>query len=888
MALRELDYQQKVLKRLDEYLQVLAHQKASTEAVVAALQLAARQTHNPALLQHAPDFASLTWNELRAAGKLPASRMQVDYSPRTDGTGQTVPNVVFKVPTGGGKTFLAVAALPRIFNQWLGRNTGFVLWVVPNEAIYTQTLRQLRDRQHPFRQMLDVMSGNRVQIMEKDTPLSAADVDSKLCIMLLMLQASNRQNQSTLKMFRDRGDVHGFAPPEGDQQAHARALAATPNLNVYDMADGAYHWPVVKDSLGNALRTIRPVVVLDEGQKATSELAYSTLYGFNPCFVLELTATPKDVAARGGKNPLVARPANVLVEVYGKDLDNAGMIKMPMNVTPLSGTDWRDTLAAALEKLHTLAQQAVSLQSNTGRYIRPILLVQVERTGAEQRDGQHIHALDAKEWLMNVGGLDEAEIAIKTAETNDLKEPENQNLLSPLNRVRAIITKQALQEGWDCPFAYVLCALAASQNMSAMTQLIGRILRQPHAEKTGIAALDESYVFTHHAKSGEVAEAIKKQLEQDGMGDLVQEIRLPDSSGGNSGDGGRNARLIQRRPAFAHTEIYLPMVLHVADDGVRELDYENDILLALDWRGLDVATLVQEIPDNLQVAEQQMQRIVLTDDVEKPVVAELVGAVAESTAFDTVHAVRMISDIMAHPWWAFVLVEEFVNGLRQRGFSDEKLGRSAGILIARLRQWLAKQRNGMAENLFKEKVRRGVIQFRLRTDRHNWKMPLAEVTFEPKGAAQLANDNGVPVEKSLFSPLYVNEFNREESQVAVYLDGEKALQWWHRNAARSHYAIQGWRKERIYPDFVFAVQNSNDARSPLHRLVVLEMKGDHLAGSDDTQYKAEVLQFLSEHYLTHATESVGTLELVDHNQTVVQCELVLMSDWQIRLPGFFQ
>lgn len=74
----------------------------------------------------------------------------------------------------------------------------------------------------------------------------------------------------------------------------------------------------------------------------------------------------------------------------------------------------------------------------------------------------------------------------------------------------------------------------------------------------------------------------------------------------------------------------------------------------------------------------------------------------------------------------------------------------------------------------------------------------------------------------------------------------------------------------------------------MHRLVVLEMKGDHLAGSDDTQYKAEVLQFLTEHYLTHATESVGTLELVDHNQTVVQCELVLMSDWQIRLPGFFQ
>ena len=55
--------------------------------------------------------------------------------------------------------------------------------------------------------------------------------------------------------------------------------------------------------------------------------------------------------------------------------------------------------------------------------------------------------------------------------------------------MQAIITKSALQEGWDCPFAYVLCSLAASSNLKAMTQLIGRILRQPGALKTGIEAL---------------------------------------------------------------------------------------------------------------------------------------------------------------------------------------------------------------------------------------------------------------------------------------------------------------------------------------------------------------------------------------------------------------
>lgn len=168
-----------------------------------------------------------------------------------------------------------------------------------------------------------------------------------------------------------------------------------------------------------------------------------------------------------------------------------------------------------------------------------------------------MHALDVKE-LLATAGLDKAEIAIKTADTNDLAQPENLDLLVPGNRVRAIITKQALQEGWDCPFAYVLCSLAASHNEKALTQLIGRILRQPHARKTGITALDECYVVTHHADTARVVDAIKRGLEEDGLSDLVQEIRIPDPTGD-----GRGPRKVKRRKAFAKTEIYLPRVLRV-------------------------------------------------------------------------------------------------------------------------------------------------------------------------------------------------------------------------------------------------------------------------------------------------------------------------------------
>ncbi|CAN5458103.1 hypothetical protein BH10PSE16_BH10PSE16_23970 [soil metagenome] len=875
MALRELVYQNRVLARLDDYLNELATQKKKADKIAAANVL----EDDPELLRPVPDFALKTWEAMRAAGKLPESRQLIPYSSRFDGCGRAVPNAIFKVPTGGGKTYLAVSALSKIFGRYLGQQKGFVLWVVPNEAIYAQTKRQLADRQHPFRQMLDTLAGGKVRLLEKTDTLNASDVEANLCVMLLMLQASNRENKDSLKMFRDRGDVNGFFPPEGDQAAHAEALKQTPNLDSYDLTGSAYPWTQVKDSLGNALRLIRPVVVMDEGHKAISALAFSTLYGFNPCFVLELTATPKDVAPTAGKAPKAARYSNVLVEVQGIELDREGMIKMPMNLDPREGSDWRQTLAVALNRIKTLDQSARQFQADTGRYIRPILLVQVERTGGDQRDGVHIHALDVKEWLMTVGGLDEVEIAVKTADTNDLATPENQDLLAPTNRVQVIITKSALQEGWDCPFAYVLCALAASSNLSAMTQLIGRILRQPQAQKTGVAALDECYVIAHHAKTSDVVNAIKKGLEEDGMGDLVREIRLGD------GDSAKpvGARPIQRREKFSHTEIYLPKLLTLADGQLRDFDYEQDILLALNWQGLDMAPLVALIPMNEASAEHQMRRIRLSDAGLERIVSEAAGATLETLVFDAAYAVRMLSDIVPNAWHAREMIGKVMAGLKAKGLPDARLGELSSLIVEELRKWLAAQRNARAEALFRAEVAAGRIQFRLRTDGRNWRMPLEAETFEPAGAPQLIRNDGEPLKSSLFAPLYAGDFSSsDEREIAVYLDADHALTWWHRNVARSHYAVQGWQREKIYPDFIFAVQyGETDSK-----LVVLEMKGVHLSGNPDTVYKQAVLQLMTQAFSVEKVPRVGELELVVEDGTSMACDLVLMTEWKTKLPLF--
>ena len=174
-----------------------------------------------------------------------------------------------------------------------------------------------------------------------------------------------------------------------------------------------------------------------------------------------------------------------------------------------------------------------------------------------------------------------------------------------------------------------LCALAASSNLKAMTQLIGRILRQPGAMKTGVAALDECHVITHHADTATVVEAIKDGLEHDGLGDLVLQVVRDDGSGS-----GRANRKINRRPAFAAMEIYLPKVMIVEDEDTRELDYETDVLSAINWRDFDPKEIAARIPENAQAAESQLQRIRLADSGDELFVGEAVAANSEKLAFD--------------------------------------------------------------------------------------------------------------------------------------------------------------------------------------------------------------------------------------------------------------
>lgn len=874
MAFRELAYQERALKALEAYLDALKPDKARYDKAAALI------ADDPDLGLELPHFPAKAWTKLA----LPASRAAVPYSPRTSGDGHPVPNATLKVPTGGGKTYLACASLSRIFGQYLQTNTGFVLWIVPNEAIYSQTLRTLRDRQHPYRQTLDRAAAGKVKILEKGDPLHRADLDANLCIMVLMLQSSNRQNQDSLKLFKDRGDVHGFTPAEGAQDQHKALLELIPNLSQYDLGDGGPAWPMVKDSVGNALRIIRPVVVMDEGQKATSNLAFQTLYGFNPTFVLELSATPRDVKeqrATATVEAMPARTANVLVEISGRELEQEGMIKMPLNVQPVPSTDWQDALRASLDRVNALDASAKAYRADGGGYIRPILLVQAERTGAEQRDGQFIHADDVKAWLL-AAGLDEAEVALKTSEVNDLDKPENADLLSPQCRVRVIITKAALQEGWDCPFAYVLCSLAASGNESAMTQLVGRILRQPHA--TRIAAegeepheLDQCYVFTHRAKTANVVAAIKDGLENEGLGDLVKDVSVAGATNTLA-----EMRKVERRDTFRQTPIALPKVLWTEEgQEPREIDPESDLFPAIDWTACDVEAIADDVPENEQAAASQMVRVRTGEDG----TLEFAEYAANSTAseFDPAYAVRMLADLVPNAYVARELVGKVLDRLEARGFDAAKIGALSALIVDRLRKHLGLWRDDQAAQIFVDRLESGQIEFRIRGDAGDWIMPTELFAIAPENADLLTRSSGTALERSLFTPIFKHELNVEEQGVARKLDENAMIRWWHRNGTvRGDYALRGWRRGKVYPDFVFAAIKDGDGQ----RLVALESKGVQLDNLD-TDYKRRLLAKLSEAYGKRASATDGKLEL-ESEAPDYQAAVVLFGDMDAHLPGLIQ
>jgi type III restriction enzyme len=406
------------------------------------------------------------------------------------------PYICLRVPTGGGKTLLAAHSIGIAARHLMLSPNPMVLWLVPSTAILDQTLHALKTEGHPYRAALLKDFNRNFTVMTKGEALaiSRADALGGAVVIVSTIQSfrredeSGKENPEGLKVYEDAGVLMG----------HFEGLTDT-QIATLDIKDGTNR-PV--HSLANLLKLHRPMVIVDEAHNVRGELSFRTLARFNPSLILELTATPQ-TEHRPERDK---HASNILYSVSAAELKAEEMIKMPIRLT--TEGEWKKTVGAALDCQRMLEDAAKAEKDETGEYIRPIVLFQAQ--SANEKDPHRLTWQVLEKHLVEEAGVPQSQIAVHTGPRKDLDDVEN--IEATDCPIRFIITVAKLKEGWDCPFAYVLCSLADQVSPTAVEQILGRVLRMPKARSKRREALNQSYAYILSNSFNETARQLQNGL----------------------------------------------------------------------------------------------------------------------------------------------------------------------------------------------------------------------------------------------------------------------------------------------------------------------------------------------------------------------------------------
>ena len=403
-----------------------------------------------------------------------------------DNSIKNVPNLTIKVPTAGGKTFIACNALKTIFDNMPEELTKVVTWFVPSDTILKQTYQNLSNPNHPYRQKIDSLFNGRVNVINKESALmgkglSMNDLRENLTILVLSVDSFATNTGNDRKSYRENENLQETI------KQYYQSISKVKGADEYSLMNLIYH--------------LRPVAIIDESHNFESTLRMDMLNSLHPRFILDLTATPRE-------------KSNVISFVGAARLKSENMVKLPVIVYNLHSAS--EVLLSAIKLQESLEKKAIEEERNGGKYIRPIVLLQAQ---PKSKDDSITFELIKKKLLS--WDVPENRIKIKTANVDEIK---NIDLMSRDCEVRFIVTVIVLKEGWDCPFAYVLASLANKTSRIDVEQILGRILRQPHIKKHNAKLLNLSYVLTSSSYFLETVDKIVEGLNKAGFG--KRELRV--------------------------------------------------------------------------------------------------------------------------------------------------------------------------------------------------------------------------------------------------------------------------------------------------------------------------------------------------------------------------
>ena len=793
-----------------------------------------------------------------------------------------VPNLCFKVPTGGGKTFIACNAVRPIFDALPTTKTKAVVWLVPSDAILTQTAKALKDTSHPYRQKIDVDFGGRVEVYTKQELLNGQNfnptaVTEQLSVMVLSYDSFRGRGKEVLKAYQENSNLAEFAKVLGKPDSPIEKADET--------------------ALFQIINQLNPLVIVDESHHARSELSLEMLENFNPCFVLDLTATPK-------------KESNIISYVDAVQLKNEHMVKLPVIV--YNRDSQSEVLIDAIDLRNKLEEIASAEYTKTGKYIRPIALFQAQPKGKE--DATTFEKLRDK--LVDAG-IPAEQIAIRTADVNELK---NVELMSPNCPIRYIITVNALKEGWDCPFAYILASLANKTSQVDVEQILGRILRLPHTSQHTQSALNMSYVLTSSNDFNNTVAHIVKGLNSAGFSDKdyrigesakpqvpeqpAEQITLPDQQGcpemeppletaedDFSGlDGKSIGAELERRREQAQTPETAPKADTMLDaaaevekaytDAIQQTG-NDPVMDNLPWEVRDkvksfgVNPQFREDIETLQIPQffLKVEQSLFTDGsfelLDKEMLAE--GFTLKGKAYDIdfaaaddeireidvreqdgglpkVFKMESAEQRYFKEWFNNLPPESRVRQCKDMMFNQ--LNKLNMVDAAELKAYINRIVDDMdkAQLAAMEKAPLGYaakIRAKIETlleshYRENFERWLETERIVCKPYFRLRPSIHPATYTDIYArSLYAAEdgdMNKLEQKLVVELTALPNVRWWHRNIARQDFAINGFIKH--YPDILIMTQSG--------KLICAETKGEHLK-NDDSREKIALGQAWSSH-----------------------------------------
>jgi type III restriction enzyme len=427
----------------------------------------------------------------------------VGYRP-IDGFDTQMPYFCLRVPTGGGKTWLAAKSVAMVNTHLLGSEFSVVLWLVPSKTIRDQTLRALRDREHPYHAALREAGAVSVLDLDEAKSVTRATLESSTTVIVSTVQAFRREDTEGLKVYESNGAL----------MSHFDNLDPTQKSELLRDDAGA-----VPYSLANVLRLRRPFVIVDEAHNNRTELSFAALAAFRPSGIMELTATPDTTRT----------PSNVLHSVSAAELKAEHMIKLPIRLE--TEGDWQKCLAYAIDCRDQLQAAADAERRQGAPYLRPIVLIQAQPHRASV---ETLHVERVMQELIDNHGVPTDEIVEATGESRGLEEIDADYALGIADEncpAKYVVTQKALAEGWDCPSAYVLVSMADLHSATSVEQLLGRVLRQPQAQQRATPALNQSYAFVASRDFGSTASALRDRLvegagfERREVGDFVSALK---------------------------------------------------------------------------------------------------------------------------------------------------------------------------------------------------------------------------------------------------------------------------------------------------------------------------------------------------------------------------